>query len=367
VSTPLLLLPGMDGTGELFGPFVRAVERPCLCARYASDALQSYDELVERIGLNPEVIVVAKSFSGALGLRLAARHPELVRGLLLVASFVTPPPGARLVAALRSLPFRMRPPQAVFRRLLLDGECDAKMVADVSAAISSVEPGVLAHRMALVAQVNEIDRLKKVCNRVATLAISAGADRVLKGKPGVDFESAGVSQVAIDGPHLLLQTRPAQVAKVVQQFCERSRLLWPNSNASAECRPSRWIETRGRCTTCSPFRVGNYRKSRIENVTAPTVKVSAAEKMATLFFLQLIAHHVKCRFWSPHCQPRQVRNYEHQGGHSIDWSQVAKSIPTKPSSSPLTDISQVGPRSACTTRGKEEPLLLFLLQSTVNQ
>ena len=63
--TTAVLLPGLDGTGDLFDVFVAHAPHDVEC--------------------------IAESFSGPIGVRLAARFPERVTRLVLCNSFVTPP------------------------------------------------------------------------------------------------------------------------------------------------------------------------------------------------------------------------------------------------------------------------------------
>ena len=109
----LLLLPGMDGTGDLFGPFAAEVASWATTeiVRYPTQVCLSVDELVDRIKLDEPVTVIAESFSGAVGIRLAAKHPELVQKLVLVGGFVTPPTGSGLLRLFGALPFQVPPPR----------------------------------------------------------------------------------------------------------------------------------------------------------------------------------------------------------------------------------------------------------------
>ena len=88
----LLLLPGMDGTGDLFSAFVAEVSTwaSAQIVRYPTHLCLSLDELVDRIEVGSRVTVIAESFSTAVGIRFAKRHPALVEHLVLVGSFVTP-------------------------------------------------------------------------------------------------------------------------------------------------------------------------------------------------------------------------------------------------------------------------------------
>ena len=99
-----LLLPGMDGTGELLASFARHLA-PELSPRIVNYPLQralGYVDLERGIGLpDGPFAIVAESFSGPICVRLTARHPDRVRGVVLVASFVRSP--APILARLGAL------------------------------------------------------------------------------------------------------------------------------------------------------------------------------------------------------------------------------------------------------------------------
>src|SRR5687768_4116314 len=102
-STQTILLPGLDGTGDLFAPFVAAAPSgfPVQCVRLPDDSQRSYEELAEwvcaRLPAEP-VALIAESFSGPLAVLIADRCAR-VAAVVLCASFVKPPWPGLLVHA----------------------------------------------------------------------------------------------------------------------------------------------------------------------------------------------------------------------------------------------------------------------------
>src|SRR6266481_4704724 len=97
VQNHLVLLPGLDGTGELFAPFLGSLNNHFTTSvvSFPRDQLLNYQQLIPRIR---EVIpwdepytVLAESFAGPLALQFCAVQPENVKALVLVASFVCNP------------------------------------------------------------------------------------------------------------------------------------------------------------------------------------------------------------------------------------------------------------------------------------
>ncbi len=113
----MVLLPGMDGTATLFAPLVEALAPThCLPVAYPCDQALDYDALEAlvraRLPTAEPFVVVAESFSGPLGIRLAAEPPPGLAGVMLVATFATSPVGipAWLLRAIAPLLGSARPP-----------------------------------------------------------------------------------------------------------------------------------------------------------------------------------------------------------------------------------------------------------------
>jgi pimeloyl-[acyl-carrier protein] methyl ester esterase len=113
----LVLLPGLDGTGKLFTELLRALD--CRVASivvpYPTDVALGYDELetLVRAALPAQgsYVLLGESFSGPLAIRIAARPPPGLVGLILSVTFASNPyprwAWARSLAAylpLKSLP-----------------------------------------------------------------------------------------------------------------------------------------------------------------------------------------------------------------------------------------------------------------------
>jgi 3-oxoadipate enol-lactonase len=117
VGPPLVYVPGMDGTGQLFYRQAPAMARRFRVATYAlRDAAEDMDTLVADLArvigdVAPDsepAVLVAESFGGALAMSFALERPELVRALVLLNSFPHFRPQHRLrlaIAAIRLMPW----------------------------------------------------------------------------------------------------------------------------------------------------------------------------------------------------------------------------------------------------------------------
>lgn len=118
---PLVLVPGMDGTGRLFYRQVPLLARSYRVATYRlRDDAPSMEVLVADLAKVTEVvagamqpaIVVGESFGGTVALSLALARPDLVTGLVVINSFPRFLPQLRLhlaILALRMLPWQTMP------------------------------------------------------------------------------------------------------------------------------------------------------------------------------------------------------------------------------------------------------------------
>ena len=222
----IVLLPGLDGTGRLFGRLIHELEPHAkLCViSYPSERFLGYPELANLVvGQTPPgpYAIVAESFSGPVAVMVGATKPAALRGILLSASFVVPPaPGLLRVVPFEWL-FRLGIPRTLLEYFLLDSRSAMEMAPEVSAAIGSVSPSVLAARVREVLSSNTSDALRSCVAPIVFL--TAGADRLLgsRGVRAAHRASAVVEGVTIDGPHLLLQARPVESAVVIRRLLQR--------------------------------------------------------------------------------------------------------------------------------------------------
>ena len=226
----LVLLPGMDGSGDLFEEFAGSLREAApglsiLVVRYPPDRPMGYAELVayarSQLPAGQPYVVLGESFSGPVGIMLAAANPPGLAGLILCCTFArNPAPGLRLLRPILGwLPTKYVPP-ALLRFYLMGREAGAPLQARLETALSRLGPGVLAARMAAVLDIDATSQLAQV--RVPALYLRATLDRLIA--PGIAqglrdiLQSLQISDFS--APHLLLQTRPREAAARVLKFIE---------------------------------------------------------------------------------------------------------------------------------------------------
>ena len=212
---PLVLLPGLDGTGLMYRPLVQALgDHPAQVVAYPPDERLGYDDLEpwlrERLPDGP-FLLVAESFSGPLALRIAAEPPHGLEGLVLVASFARPPrwfPPWLAELVLR-VAFALPPPGWLLRALLLGPGAPQSLVDLLRTALRSVRPAVMAHRVAEVMRVDVTEQLERI--RVPVAYLRAASDRVVPPASAAwMLERRPLLHLAVlEGPHLLAQRAPS--------------------------------------------------------------------------------------------------------------------------------------------------------------
>ena len=226
----LLLLPGMDGTGELYRDFARLLPtwiEPQIVA-YPTDQKLTYGQIRERVeSVLPQsepFAIFAESFSSPVAVLIAARAPTNLKSVVLCAGFVTSPIGGitRAFANLFShLVFSFRAPTFAIRRYLVGNDASDEMVRSVGSAIAKVPAGALAHRLRCVLGCDYRHELRSLS--VPVLYVGAVQDRLV-GKRSAEVIREVRSEtrfVSVDGPHLVVQARPREVMREMLDFLLR--------------------------------------------------------------------------------------------------------------------------------------------------
>jgi pimeloyl-ACP methyl ester carboxylesterase len=225
----------MDGTGDLFSPLrgVMPAGLPTRVVAYPVDEALSYDELLARLTQQlagaREVVLIAESFSGPLALRYAADFDELsrvsepgrVRAVVVCASFVRPPAPRWLRHLAWPLLLWAPPPDWAVRRLMVGTDAPDELVRMVKSAVRKVRPAVLARRVREVLSVDCADALRRCEMPVLWLAPTADALLRSTDVEAVRALNPRVTVATLDGPHLLLQARPAEAWNAVAEFLAR--------------------------------------------------------------------------------------------------------------------------------------------------
>ena len=224
MNPTLVLMPGMDGTGELFAPLVRALDSsiPTRVVRYP-DAPGDYaaHEVAARAVLpsGQPYVLLGESFSGPVAVSIAAARPEHCVGVILCASFLTSP--NPLLRPLRPI-LSWWPPQKVpsfaAEAMLMGRHVTPALREAHCQALAQASPATLVARLDAIATVDVRAALESV--QVPVLYLRASEDRLVPSAAG-DLVMRHARQgriVELEGPHFLLQVAPERAAREIQAF-----------------------------------------------------------------------------------------------------------------------------------------------------
>ncbi|MCI5162268.1 MAG: alpha/beta hydrolase [Candidatus Electrothrix sp. AX5] len=235
----IILLPGMDGTGILFRPFVQeltkhiteiTVEISVRVLSYPCDQKLSYEQLIDfvrsRLPAQEEVILVAESFSGPIGYALAAEQPNKIRAVIFVATFLSPPKGLLCMMPPPFMALLMKIPLPVFflSRLFFErgsSNTSNKTIALFKTALRKVQRPVLATRMREMADLAGLQAgIEAQELDIPCAYIRAKNDQLISCSHAEEFRRIvpQIEVTEIPGPHFLMQARPKECAQVVGKF-----------------------------------------------------------------------------------------------------------------------------------------------------
>jgi len=222
----LVLLPGLDGTGVAFRPFLAALPlwvRPQVHA-FPGATPASYEQLLPGVlaALPHEepFVLLGESFSGPLALMAASTRPTALRGVILCASFVrNPMPWLPRWAApiVRPFPFRFYPLVMALKKWF--GRFSTpELRALLDEAVAGVERPVLASRVRAVLEVDATEALR-ACP-VPVLYLAGTHDCIVPGRNlrRILALRPDVLVARIDAPHVVLQTKPGAAAEAIAAF-----------------------------------------------------------------------------------------------------------------------------------------------------
>lgn len=220
----LVLIPGMDGTGELFGPLLAALpEQDCQVLPLPATGPQDYTTLTQyvqsQIPTEP-CVLLGESFAGPMAAQLADL-PQ-VKAVIFVATFLSAP--SRLLLSLaRWLPISgmMWLPGAngVLRALMLGRGASGPLLKQFKTVVEQVDVKTLKNRMAAMQKLDP--KLARV-NKPA-IYLQAAHDRLVSKSKATAFKQhfPAIQIQAIAGPHFILQSKPKQAAVLIKNFLDQ--------------------------------------------------------------------------------------------------------------------------------------------------
>jgi len=225
MAPALVLLPGMDGTGDLFRPLLEALEGSLssIVVSYPSTEPLGYAELEvlvrKSLPTDRPYVILGESFSGPLAVTLAAARPGGLVGVILCATFVSSPrPWLRpLEPLLNVLPVRTIL-RVVGARRIFGGSGTPELRKLFLEAAHKVSTAVWRKRIREAMGV-DVSRLLDLLG-VPVMYIQATRDALLPRAVVERFSRAAprAKVISIEAPHGVLQCAPRAAARVVADF-----------------------------------------------------------------------------------------------------------------------------------------------------
>jgi pimeloyl-ACP methyl ester carboxylesterase len=227
----LVLLPGMDGSRAMFGPF--AAEAPpdvdLITVDFPPGPANGYDDLLPLVGAalprDRPFFLLGWSFSGPLALlAAAAAGPRLLQGVVLAATFIRRPvpllPAWSAGLATRPL-FEICPRWAQVRALL-GGDGTPALRALVVEALRGAGAVALARRARAALSVDATRALRD-CS-VPLLYLRSTRDGVIPASRAHEIRRVlpSIEVSDVEGPHLALVTAPAPSWRAIDRFMRRA-------------------------------------------------------------------------------------------------------------------------------------------------
>jgi pimeloyl-[acyl-carrier protein] methyl ester esterase len=221
----IILLPGMDGSGLLRADFTAALgpDIDAQVVTYPPDRSLGYSELTAlaraELPNDRPFVLLGESFSGPIAVALAASRPAGLRALVLVCSFVRSPVSvpAVLQRMLAAVPVH-RVPVGLAVPVLLGKFATPRLRDLLGRAIAVVRSEVWRSRLAAVMAI-DVEKLASEI-QVPLFYLRARQDRLLPRRASELILRAVPSAriVDVDGPHFLLQAKPAESAAQIRRL-----------------------------------------------------------------------------------------------------------------------------------------------------
>jgi pimeloyl-ACP methyl ester carboxylesterase len=219
---PIVLLPGMDGTGILLRKLeaVLSASRPTIVLDYPADAGLGYAELTRiargRLPLQ-RFVILGESFSGPIAIELAARDPRIA-GVVLAVSFARcpVPRGLGYLAPYADLNWF---PDWALAAALFGSTGQPETRRELLTVVRSLPRAVVRNRAAEVCRVDKTNYLRSLT--CPLLCLHGRQDRLI-GRHVVRqlVEIQPTCRVEwFDASHMLLATHAAEIGAVINQFC----------------------------------------------------------------------------------------------------------------------------------------------------
>lgn len=214
----VVLLPGLDGTGKLFTPFIKQCPKDIdiHIISYPNDKKLNYNQLVDfvfdQLSAVEPFVIIAESFSGPIAYKIACKKPEHLKKVIYVASFIKNP-NPFFLSILNYLPLSLLLSVPISKFLadyfLFGIKTDAETFEQFRKIISTVPKRILADRLRQVQKLSlDTTSLSK-----ESIYIQPDNDKLVSRYCAHDICADRI--LSVKGGHFILQANPKECAKVI--------------------------------------------------------------------------------------------------------------------------------------------------------
>jgi pimeloyl-ACP methyl ester carboxylesterase len=225
----LVLLPGLDGTGDFFQPLLEALggDLRTHVVRYPVTGAYDYatcEQLVRaELPDNGPYVLLGESFSGPLAISLAAQAPRGLAGIILCCTFArSPRPRLRFIRpVLPFLPFHGSGSSLRLSRFLVLGRWITPAIRELHQRIlASVPAKTIRSRLEAVADCDVRAALASI--HLPILCLVATHDRLIPRAAArlIQEHAPAATLLEIEAPHCLLQCEPRPAAVRIREFLQ---------------------------------------------------------------------------------------------------------------------------------------------------
>ncbi len=222
----LILLPGMDGTGLLFKPLLKALPSniSTQLITYPGDQKLSYKKLFsyvqDKLPKDTEFVLLAESFSGPIAYDIAKHENVNLTAIIFVASFIQSP--NKLLALTKIIPLSFLMPNClpdIVLRFLMGSSAEKYHYKLINNALAKVKNEVLAFRLLEMAKLPK--NTSSYINR--SIYIQAMGDNLVSSKNAVTISqlSKKFQLHRVEGSHFILQVNPEKCSEIIKNEINR--------------------------------------------------------------------------------------------------------------------------------------------------
>lgn len=232
ITTPsqeIVLLPGLDGTGDLFDRLALNLvdEFTVNIVRYPNDpslGYAGYAELARRVIGRRPVFLLGESFSGPVAIRVAAQLGPQIKGVILAATFLQSPlPRWFMRRASHTEPEAT--PKKIRDAILMGSYGDDDLRNKVDEIVRGLSRPVRAARLRAIAEVDVRDDFAKLSCPILVLHGRKDWLVSMTAMQNAVCEKGGARIVAFSAAHMLLQTRALEAAMEIRAFAKSKTIL----------------------------------------------------------------------------------------------------------------------------------------------